>query len=171
MKREPKHTLRKNPGDEKEISETVRKWGQDLVEAGYTLFPSTLIKYHRDLGLDTVDLAIVLLLASHWWTAEALPFLLKQTIADVVGIDASNVRKRLQRLEQKGLLKRTMRKVNKDRNKSSLYDLTPLVIKARPFALKEIESKNAAIAARAAKPSVPPLKAEKQIHLKVVPKS
>lgn len=171
MKREPKHTLRKHVGDEKELSETVLKWGPELVEAGYTLFPSTLIKHHRALGLDTVDLAIVLLLASHWWTAETLPFPSKKTIAGVVGIDASNVRKRIASLEKKGLIKRTMRKVTNDRNKSSLYDLSPLIIKARPFALQEIELKNAAKAARAARPAAPAIKVEKKPHLKVVPKT
>ncbi len=117
------------------VAENTRKWGRDIVEAGWIFLPSTLVLKREQLGMDAVDLNILLVLLQFWWKADGLPFPTKQTIAEIVGIDASNVRKRLARLEQKGLITRTVRPKGGARNDSNIYSFEGLISKAGPFAL------------------------------------
>ncbi|AME28750.1 helix-turn-helix domain-containing protein [Burkholderia sp. PAMC 26561] len=118
------------------VAENTRKWGTDLVEAGWIFLPSTLVLKRDELGMDAVDLNILLVLLQYWWKADGLPFPTKQTIAGFVGIDASNVRKRLAKLEAKGLVTRTVRPKGGARNDSNIYSFEGLIKKAMPLALE-----------------------------------
>jgi hypothetical protein len=106
--------------------EAEAKWGTSSMEAGYTIVPNVLITRHLQIGLDAVDLALVLQLASHWWRAGAKPFPSKKTLAKAVGRDTTVVRKRLQALERDKLLKRIFRRRDHGGNHTNLYDLAPL---------------------------------------------
>jgi hypothetical protein len=118
------------------VAENTRKWGRDLVEAGWIFLPSTLVLKRDELGMDSVDLNILLVLLQYWWKADGLPFPTKQTIAGFVGIDPSNVRKRLAKLEAKGLVTRTVRPKGGARNDSNIYSFEGLIKKAMPLALE-----------------------------------
>ena len=118
------------------VAENTRKWGKDLVEAGWIFLPSTLVLKRDELGMDAVDLNILLVLLQYWWKADGLPFPTKQTIAGFVGIDPSNVRKRLAKLEAKGLVTRTVRPKGGARNDSNIYSFEGLIKKAMPLALE-----------------------------------
>ncbi|WP_175981783.1 hypothetical protein [Burkholderia sp. BCC1630] len=118
------------------VAENTRKWGKEIVEAGWIFLPSTLVLKRNELGMDAVDLNIVLVLLQFWWKADGLPFPTKQTIGTLVGIDPSNVRKRLAKLEQKGLVTRTVRPKGGARNDSNVYSFDGLIKKAMPFALE-----------------------------------
>lgn len=107
-------------------AESVKKWGAEL-SSKFTIVPTALIELHTALKMDAYDLAIIMLLVSHWWEAAALPFPSKKRMAAVVGIDESNIRKRVKKMEEKGLLLRKMRKTERARNKSSYYDMSGLV--------------------------------------------
>ena len=127
------------PGKPKSIqavAENTRKWGADIVEAGWIFLPSTLVLKRNELGIDAVDLNIVLVLLQYWWKADGLPYPTKQTIASLVGIDPSNVRKRLAKLEAKGLVTRTVRPKGGARNDSNIYSFAGLIEKASPLALE-----------------------------------
>ena len=47
-----------------------RKWCKDLMDAGWTAFPSVIIERQGVLGLDALDVNILLHLASYWWTKD-----------------------------------------------------------------------------------------------------
>lgn len=51
-----------------------------------------------------------MILLKHAWKADDKPFPTKRVIAELVGRDPSTVRKAIQRLEEKGLIKRVMAK-------------------------------------------------------------
>jgi hypothetical protein len=44
------------------------------MDAGWTVIPNVLIERQRALGLDSLDLNILLVLASMWWDAENPPW-------------------------------------------------------------------------------------------------
>lgn len=156
--------------DESKLSESEQKWGKATWAAGHTSIPTSLILHFVELGMDAVDLAIVLFLASKWWKVGDAPFPKKKTIAEVVGIDASNVRKRLQNLERLKLVRREERRVAKDRNNSSVYHLTPLALALAPFGDADLAAKKAAQEAAANKPK-PKVPRKRKPSLHVVTKS
>lgn len=62
------------PNVKEVLQENQKKWGLDLMKAGWTLLPNTIFMRQRALGLDSVDINILLVLLSYWWQADNLPF-------------------------------------------------------------------------------------------------
>ena len=67
------------------------RWGDELVEAGWVGLPTTLLERQRALGLDAIDVTIILHIAKHWWDAGSLPFPSKRSIAQMMGIHPRTV--------------------------------------------------------------------------------
>lgn len=148
-----------------DVRENVKKWGQALMDAGWTCIPSTVILRQRALGLDSVDMNIILIIAAHWWHASNLPFPSKKLIAQTIGIDVSNVRKRIAKLEKGNLIQRTVRPVPGDRHKSNVYDFSGLIEATEGYAKEELERRETQReerAARAKRKGKPKLKLVKQ---------
>jgi DNA replication protein DnaD len=128
----------KNTKSSKQTAQTQgvleRKWGRTLVEAGWLGFPSVILQRQKDLGLDAVDLNILLHLADHWWQADNPPFPSKQTIADRMGIRARTVQRRIAALESANLLERQFRRNPDKSNKTNIYHLRGLIDAVRPYA-------------------------------------
>lgn len=120
------------------VRENEKKWGKTLMDAGWTCIPSTIILRQRALGLDPVDMNIVLVIAAHWWKANQLAFPSKKLIADTIGKDPTTVRRRLAKLEKDGMIERILRPQPGGRHNSNEYRLTGLIAGAEPFAKEEI---------------------------------
>ena len=60
------------------------KWGSAL-DAGFQIVPNVLIRAQSKLGLDALDLAILLNINLHWWTPHDLPYPRTSMIANRVG--------------------------------------------------------------------------------------
>lgn len=129
------------PNPKEVLQENQKKWGVDLMKAGWTLLPNTLFMRQRALGLDSVDINILLVLLSHWWQADNLPYPAKKTIADAIGCDESTVRRRIQAMEKAGFVKRIMQRVERSRNKPNLYDFSGLIAAATPYAQEEVQAR------------------------------
>ena len=69
----------------------IEKYGQTLMDAGWTAVPSIIIERQKKLGLDATDLNIVLHLMNHWWQADNRPHPSKGRIADALGVDPRTV--------------------------------------------------------------------------------
>ena len=65
------------------------KWSKALMAAGWTVMPNVIIERQRVLGLDAVDINILMHLALYWWTADNKPHPSKNTIAAAVGASSS----------------------------------------------------------------------------------
>ncbi|MDA8351245.1 MAG: helix-turn-helix domain-containing protein [Pseudomonadota bacterium] len=139
------------------------RWSAPLIDAGYTVIPNAILLRQQALGLDSLDLNILLQIASYWWSSEKLPFPSKERIAKAIGIkDKSTVRKRLSALEKGNLIRRITRKNKHGGNDTNVYDLGPLIKAATPYALEmiqEIKAKKEAKVAKLAKKGKPELKA------------
>ena len=133
------NTIINLPDGKQALRENEKKWGAELLKAGWTMLPNIIFMRQRALGLDSLDINILLILLSHWWTLDNLPFPTKKTIANAIGCDPSTVRKRIQQMEADGFIKRILRPIEKDRNKSNLYDFSGLIEAAKPYAIEEIQ--------------------------------
>lgn len=131
----------------KEAQERLRrnseKWSEPLMDAGYTVIPSVLLERQQALGLDAIDMNILLQLARHWWYAENPPHPGKKAIAECIGVSESTVRKRIARMESDGLIARRARFDPKYGQQANEYLFTGLIEAATPFAQEEIARREA----------------------------
>lgn len=142
--------------------ESRKKWGDELINAGYTILPSVLITRQKALGLEPIHINILMVLLTYWWTADTLPYPSKKTMAEIIGVDESTIRRHIAKMEHWGFIKRELRRVEHDRNKTNIYDFSGLIAALKPFAQEEIQAKEANRAAKAKRVS------SKKPKLKVV---
>jgi hypothetical protein len=110
------------------------KWTSLLMDAGWTAVPSLLIERQDELGLDALDMNIILHLASYWWRADNLPHPSVQRIACAIGVTARTVQKRIAALERDGLITRIQRRHTRFGSNTNLYSFDGLIAALQPFA-------------------------------------
>lgn len=141
----------------KKKSETVElktleaKWTPQLLEAGWTVLPAALIEHQKALGIDAIDMNIILHLANRWWTADNRPMPSKNSIAAAMSIDPSTVRRRIQALEKAGLVKREQRRIAGRGSKTNIYHLDGLIKELQPFAAEMVKKKKERMAEKEAR--------------------
>lgn len=144
-------TKPKTKPSETGLKENEKKWGKPLMDAGWTLLPSTIIERQQALGLEALDVNIILHIANHWWKADSKPFPSKGKIAEAIGVHPRTVQKRIAALEAGGLIRREQRRISKTGSQTNIYHLDGLIKHATPFAREAIEARATASAARKAK--------------------
>src|SRR5260370_9510672 len=118
------------------------KWTRTLMDAGWTVLPSIILEKQRALGLDAVDVNIVLQLARHWWYSDNAPHPSKSTIAQCIGVDRSTVRRHIARMEAAGFIKRQPRFDSKyGGQQTNVYHFNGLIKEATPFAQESISTR------------------------------
>lgn len=129
----------------KEKQERLRrneeKWTPALMDAGWTVIPSIILERQQALGLDPVDVNILLQLARYWWFKENPPHPSKRAIAECIGKSESTVQKRIAAMERDGLLQRVPRFDPKYGQRSNEYHFDGLIKEAKPFAEEAIEER------------------------------
>ena len=93
----------------RQLQRNELKWGRALMDAGYTVIPNVIVQRQKALGLDPIDLNIVLQLAAYWWHPGEHPFPSKRTLADAMQVHPSTIRRRIARMEKDGLIEREKR--------------------------------------------------------------
>ncbi len=162
----------KNPNSaEKQPRQSLKrneeKWSKPLMDAGWIGFPSVIVERQLVLGLDALDLNILLHLANHWWTKDNKPYPSKKTIATALNVTPRTVQRRIARMEQDGLLRREERRIHGKGSRTNLYHLDGLIKAATGYAeeklakLKERKQEDEATPGRKGKPRIPRLKAVK----------
>lgn len=119
------------------------KWSKPLMAAGYTVIPNVIIENQRAIGLDALDLAIVMHLAMHWWYPENKPRPSKSTIAKALNLHPRTIQKRLASLEAAELIKRESRS-----SRENFYHLDGLIEAALPFAKERVRERKARLEAQ-----------------------
>jgi hypothetical protein len=114
------------------------KWTATLMAAGWTVIPTIILERQQALGLDAVDVNIILHLARHWWYSDQPPYPTKKTIAECMGIDESTVRRRIAAMEKEGIIKRKARFDPKYGQRANEYLFGGLIEGAKPFAEEKI---------------------------------
>ena len=122
-----------------------KKWTKPLMDAGWTALPSVIIENQRQLGLEPLDINIVVYLASKWWTAEGKPYPSKSTMAKAMNVHPRTIQKHVAALEAAGYIRREERRTEAG-SRTNIYHLDGLIKAAKPFAeekLAEIKEKAA----------------------------
>ena len=117
------------------------KWSKKLIDAGWTAFPSIILDKQHALGIDALDLNILLQLAKFWWKRDDLPFPSKETLAETMNVDPSTIRRRIKRMESEGLIKRMKRFDSKGGQQSNYYSFDGLIKKMQPHAQEALDLK------------------------------
>lgn len=117
------------------------KWGKTLWQAGWTALPSTILTHQARLGIDPLDLNILLQIAKHWWENRNLPHPSKRRIAESIGVDPRTVQRRVTAMEKAGLIERIKRSNRAGGQGANSYSFEGLKRKASAFAKQELEAR------------------------------
>jgi DNA-binding transcriptional regulator YhcF (GntR family) len=121
-----------------------KKWSKTLMDAKWTVIPNVILDRQQALGLEPVDVCILLHLAKHWWEADRLPYPSKKAIAECMGVSESTVQRRIAAMERDGLIKRVARFSGKHKGqKTNAYDFSGLIESAKPYAEEAIQEQQA----------------------------
>ena len=104
-----------------------RKWGKDVMNLGFCIVPSLLLRAQQRLGLNPTQLAVLLQLCDHWWDAERKPYPSKKLLAERLGLSPRQVQRHVADLECNGLVARIERTGPHGGKLSNTYDLSGLV--------------------------------------------
>lgn len=63
-----------------------KKFGKPVMDVGFCITPSLLMKAQARIGLNPVQFNIVMQLLDQWWTAERRPWPAKVTLAERMGM-------------------------------------------------------------------------------------
>ncbi len=144
----------KQNSDDDRVRINEKKWTKALWSAGWSGIPNIIIERQRALGLDPIDMNIILHLTQYWWRADNPPSPSVGTIADALGLSVRTIQKHIQTLEAAKLIERVERRHGKYGSQTNLYMLDGLIVAATPFAkekMQEIETKVALKKARLAR--------------------
>jgi len=106
-----------------------RIWGKKVLAHGYTGVPSILIQSQARLGLNSMQLNIILQLSDYWFDPERKPFPSKQDLADRIGCSPKTIQNNIRDLEGAGLVRREIRRKSVGDFNSNIYHLDGLVEK------------------------------------------
>lgn len=139
------------------------KWSKTLMSAGWTVVPNVLLVRQKALGLEPLDINILLHLMQHWWRKDDKPHPSKKTIADAIGVAPRTIQRRIAAMEKLGFIARQERRVGGKASLTNIYHLDGLVTVMKPYAQEMIEGIKKKADDRAA------LRAKKgRPHLKVI---
>lgn len=128
-----------------------KKWTPALMKAGWTVLPNIIFERQQVLGLDPLDVNILLHIASYWWSEGSKPHPSKVTIAKAIGVAPRSVQRRIAAMEKDRLIRREERRISRTGSKTNIYHLDGLIAAAKPYALEKIEEQKAKAAERAAR--------------------
>lgn len=115
-----------------------KKWSKPLMAAGWNVIPNILIEKQEALGLDAIDMNIILHLSHYWWHPDNLPHPSVGTIAKAIGVTPRTIQKRIKALEDLNLVRREERRHTQYGSVTNRYDFTGLIEAATPYAEEKL---------------------------------
>jgi hypothetical protein len=98
-----------------------KKWTTPLTPADWTALPNAIFERQLALGLDAIDINIILHIASYWRTAECKPFPSKRTIAAAMDVEPRTVQRRIAAMETARLIRREERRNSATGSMTNIY--------------------------------------------------
>lgn len=111
-----------------------KKWSKTLMAAGWNVIPNIIIEKQAALGLDPLDMNIILHLSHYWWQADNAPHPSVATIAKAVQVTPRTVQKRIAALVALGFLRREERRYTPNGSVTNRYHFDGLIEAAKPYA-------------------------------------
>lgn len=131
-------TAKKSEAAEK-LRVNERKWSKPLMDAGWTAIPSVIVERQRALGLDAIDMNILIHLATYWWTPDNVPHPSKGTMAQAIAVTPRTIQRRIAALEAAGLIRREERRIQGKGSRTNRYHFDGLIKAAQPYANEKME--------------------------------
>lgn len=103
------------------------KWGSKVMDHGFCIVPSLLLRAQQRLGLNPTQLAVLLQLCDFWWDAGRKPHPGVKLLAERLSLSDRQVRRYIADLETAGLVKRIERIAPHGGKQTNTYDLGGLV--------------------------------------------
>ncbi len=116
------------------------KWGKTAMAAGWTAFPSIILEKQHALGLDALEINIILYLCTYWWKKDNKPHPSKKAIAEALGVAPRTIQRRIANLERDGFIKREFRPDKEKGNKTNCYSFDGLIKAIEGFAQEKVNS-------------------------------
>lgn len=123
--------------DVSKLRTNEKKWTKALMATGWSAFPNIIIEKQQALGLDPLDMNIIIHLVQYWWLPENLPHPSVETIAKAIGVTPRTIQKRIAALQALGLLGREERRKTPNGSMTNKYNFDGLIEAARPYALEK----------------------------------
>lgn len=120
------------------VRKNEAKWTKEVWDAGWNGFPSIIIEKQEALGLDAIDMNIILHLSNYWWFADNLPCPTVATIAKAIGVKPRTVQKRIASLQAAGLMTRQERRKTRFGSDTNLYSFEGLIKAVTPYAIEKV---------------------------------
>lgn len=118
--------------DEQKVKINEKKWSKPLWSAGWSGIPNIIIERQEALGLDPIDMNIILHLTQYWWRADNPPSPSVGTIAKALKLGVRTIQKHIKCLEDAKLIERVERRDGPYGSQTNLYKLDGLIAAARP---------------------------------------
>ncbi|TCM51119.1 helix-turn-helix protein [Rhizobium sp. PP-F2F-G48] len=134
----------------KTTKSSAEKWGHAVMDLGFCVVPSLLLRAQRRLNLSPTQLAVLLQLCDFWWDKERKPFPSKETLSQRLSLSERQIQRYIAELEKEGLVQRIERRASNGGKLSNTYDLTGLVKKLQTLEPDFREAEETARAARKA---------------------
>jgi hypothetical protein len=115
----------------KKPSSTERIWGKAVYSHGYAGIPSILIQAQRRLGINWMQMNIIVQLLDYWHEPTRRPFPTKRDLAKRIGVTEKTIQNNVRALENAGLILREQRKTAAGDWNSNIYHLDGLVAKVQ----------------------------------------
>ena len=131
------NTAEKQPPQNVKTNE--EKWSKPLMKAGWTAFPNVILENQKALGLDALDVNILLHIAKYWWHKDNKPHPSKVTIAAAMDVEPRTVQRHIADMEKASLIRREERRIPGTGSLTNIYHLDGLIEHAAPFAEKNLE--------------------------------
>ena len=131
-----------NKADTANLRTNEKKWSKPLMAAGWNVIPNIIIEKQGALGLDALDMNIILHLSHYWWQPDNVPHPSVGTIAKAIQVTPRTVQKRIAALEKLGFLRREERRFTQNGSVTNRYHFEGLIAAATPYAeekAREIE--------------------------------
>lgn len=108
-----------------------KKFGKPVMDLGFCITPSLLMKAQARLGLNPAQFNIVMHLLDQWWSADRRPWPSKALLAARMGMSPRQIQRHIAELEGAGLIQRIARTKPGKGKTSNEYDLTGLIQKMK----------------------------------------
>lgn len=115
----------------KRASSTEKIWGKPVLAHGYAGIPSILIQAQRRLGINAMQMNIIVQLLDYWFEPSRKPFPSKRDLAKRMGVAEKTIQNNIRDLEKAGYIQRELRKTAAGDYNSNIYHLDGLVAKVQ----------------------------------------
>ena len=134
----------------KKASSTERIWGKAVYRHGYAGIPSILIQAQKRLGINAMQMNIIVQLLDYWFEPSRKPFPTKRELANRIDVTEKTIQTNIRALEKAGLIQREMRRTAAGDWNSNIYHLDGLIAKVQALEPQFAEAKKKRKEARAA---------------------